>query len=47
MVSLATVGWFEPAAKGIFNDLVNDSGSPLTTTIPYLEKLNPQQRFLK
>src|SRR5258708_4133086 len=25
-------------------DLVNDSGSPLTMTISYLEKLNPQQR---
>jgi ATP-dependent DNA helicase UvrD/PcrA len=31
-------------AKGIFDDPVDDSGSALTMTIPYLEKLNPQQR---
>jgi UvrD/REP helicase N-terminal domain len=31
-------------AKAIFDDPVNDSGSPLTMTIPYSENLNPKQR---
>jgi hypothetical protein len=31
-------------AKAIFDDPVNDSGSPLTTTIPYSKNFNPKQR---